>query len=178
MAEVGRLVCGLGPFCISAGISGVHVFYLKFFQAVLPSFSEGLFIAFACSQICLFAGMLFQSGFLSCVRSCPAPLQEELSFQVIEMTPETGQWFHCGCSLRAHRVLALTFYCLLGQICFLCFLFWPLNFKSHSFILLWGLLCAWVSPLVAWVGINSNSVMRVFCFFVELHKSIRHFDSK
>ena len=165
MAEVGRLVCGLGPFCISAGISGVHVFYLKFFQAVLPSFSEGLFIAFACSQICLFAGMLFQSGFLSCVRSCPAPLQEELSFQVIEMTPETGQWFHCGCSLRAHRVLALTFYCLLGQICFLCFLFWPLNFKSHSFILLWGLLCAWVSPLVAWVGINSNSVMRVFCFF-------------
>lgn len=122
--------------------------------------------------------MLFQSGFLNCVRSCPAPLQEELSIKMIEMTPETGRWFRCGCSLRAHRVLALTFYCLLGQICFLCFLFWPLNFKSHSFILLWGLLCAWVSPLVAWVGINSIPVMHVFCFSIELHKSVRHFDSK
>ena len=122
--------------------------------------------------------MLFQSGFLNCVRSCPAPLQEELSIKMIEMTPETGRWFRCGCSLRAHRVLALTFYCLLGQICFLCFLFWPLNFKSHSFILLWGLLCAWVPPLVAWVGINSNPVMHVFCFSIELRKSIRHFDSK
>ena len=122
--------------------------------------------------------MLFQSGFLNCVRSCPAPLQEELSIKMIEMTPETGRWFRCGCSLRAHRVLALTFYCLLGQICFLRFLFWPLNFKSHSFILLWGLLCAWVSPLVAWVGINSNPVMHVFCFSIELRKSIRHFDSK
>lgn len=93
VTEAGRLACDLGHVCIPAGLGGGHG-YLRFLQAKLPSGFE-LLVTFACSQICLFAGICdfnldFLTALVTLVTSRLAPLQEELSFKVIEMTLETA----------------------------------------------------------------------------------------
>lgn len=108
---------------------------------VLPWRARSLCMLYRQNIICLFASIWdFSLDFSIESIMCVTHYRNNKGFKVIEMTLEVLQWFPYGRTLTAHWILDLTFYCLLGQIHFLNLHFnWPLNFKRHSFILLWGL---------------------------------------